>query len=40
MSSFKIEDIRRCFDCNKIPLIEFIEKNDEYFIKYNCENGN
>ena len=39
MSSFKIEDIRRCFDCNKIPLIELIEKNDEYFIKYNCENG-
>ena len=39
MSSFKIEDIKRCFDCNKIPLIELIEKNDEYFIKYNCENG-
>ena len=39
MSSFKIEDIRRCFDCNKIPLIELIEKNDEYFIKYNCEDG-
>ena len=37
MSSFKIVDIKRCFDCNKIPLIEFIEKNDKCFIKYNCE---
>ncbi len=39
MSSFKIEDIRRCFYCNKIPLIELIEKSYEFFIKYNCEIG-
>ena len=39
MSSCKTEDIKRCFDCYKTLLIELIKKNDEYFIKYNCENG-
>ena len=39
MSSFKTEDIKRCLNCYKTLLIELIKKNDEYFIKYNCENG-
>ena len=35
----QLENIKRCNQCNKIPLIEIIEKKDKYFIKYNCENG-
>ena len=35
----EIEIVKRCNQCNKIPLIEIIEKKDKYFIKYNCENG-
>ena len=34
----KIENIKRCNQCNKIPLLEFILKNNQLFIKYNCEN--
>ena len=34
-----IEIVKRCNQCNKIPLIELIERNNEYYIKYNCENG-
>ena len=39
VSSFEIGDIKRCLNCNKIPLIELIERNNDCFIKYNCENG-
>ena len=35
----QIENVKRCNQCNKIPLIELIERNNEYYIKYNCENG-
>ena len=35
----EIEIVKRCNQCNKIPLIEIIEKKDKYFIKYKCENG-
>ena len=38
-SSFKIDNIKRCLECNKIPLIEIIEKQNEYFIHYYCENN-
>ena len=38
-SSFESGDIKRCLICNKIPLFELIERNNEYFIKYNCENN-
>ena len=27
VSSFEIGDIKRCFNCNKIPLIELFKKN-------------
>ena len=33
------EIVKRCYHCNKIPLIEPIERNNKYFIKYKCENG-
>ena len=35
----EIEIVKRCNQCNKIPLIELIERNKEYYIKYNCEKG-
>ena len=35
----QIENVKRCNQCNKIPLIELIERNNEYYIKNNCENG-
>jgi len=38
-SNFKVENIKRCLECNKIPLIEIIEKQNEYFINYFCENN-
>ena len=38
-SSFESGDIKRCLICNKIPLFELIERNNEYFIKYKCENN-
>ncbi len=39
VSSFGFGDIKRCLNCFKIPLIELIERNNEYFIKYKCENN-
>ena len=38
-STFKIENIKRCLECNKIPLIEINEKENEYYINYYCENN-
>ncbi len=38
-TSKEIEIVKRCNQCNKIPLIEIIQKEDKYFIKYNWENG-
>ena len=38
-SNYKIENIKRCFKCFKIPLIEINEKENEYNIKYYCENN-
>ena len=35
----QLENIKRCNQCYKIPLIEPIERNNKYFIKYKCENG-
>ena len=35
----QIENVKRCYKCNKIPLIDLIERNEEYYINYNCENG-
>ena len=35
----ELENIKRCNQCYKIPLIELIKRNNKYFIKYNCENG-
>ncbi len=36
---FLLLNIKRCLNCNKTPLIELIERNNEYFIKYNCKNN-
>ena len=36
---FLLLNIKRSSNCNKIPLIELIERNNEYFIKYNCKNN-
>ena len=38
-SNFKIENIKRCLECNKIPLIEISENKNGYFINYCCENN-
>ena len=35
----ELENIKRCNQCYKIPLIELIKRNNRYFIKYKCENG-
>ena len=36
---FLLSNIKRRSNCNKTPLIELIERNNEYFIKYNCKNN-
>ncbi len=38
-STYKIENIKRCLECNKIPLIEINEKDNIFYINYFCENG-
>ena len=35
---FEIDNIKRCNKCNKIPLIEIIQKKDKYLIISNCGN--
>ena len=35
---FEIDNIKRCNKCNKIPLIEIIQKKDKYLIILNCGN--
>ncbi len=35
----EIENVQRCFQCNKIPLIEIIQKNNKYIIISKCESG-
>ena len=39
MSLNQIENVKRCYQCNKKSLLELIERNNEYYIKDNCENG-
>ena len=35
---FEIDNIKRCNKCNKLPLIEIIQKKDKYLIILNCGN--
>ena len=35
----QIENVKSFNQCNKITLIDLVERNNEYYIKHNCENG-
>ena len=35
----QFEFIKRCNKCYKIPLIKLINRDNKYYINYNCENG-